>query len=86
VRLLELDGSFICEITNLHTVATDEGTTLEGDVPMSAAIDPTSELMIENVGERMRFIVKAYRRRTPLPGRELAVAAARVRGLLVPSR
>jgi hypothetical protein len=82
VKLLRLDGSLLCEITNLRTVATDEGTVLEGDVPMGAEIDPTAELVVENVGERMRFLVKAYRRRTPLPGRDFAVAAARIRGLL----
>ena len=82
MRLLQLDGSFLCEITNVRTVATGEGTMLEGDVPMGAAIDPTAELLIENTGERMRFFVKGYRRRTPVPERPITVAAARVRGLL----
>jgi hypothetical protein len=82
MRLLQLDGSFICEITNVRTVATSEGTMLEGDVPMTAELDPTAELVVENLGERMQFVMKAYRRRTPVPELKISLAAARVRGLL----
>lgn len=82
MRLLSLDGTFLCVITNHRTVVTKEGSVLEGDVPVSAKIDPTGEFLVENVGERMRFVVKAYRRATPVPGRELTVSAARIRGLL----